>query len=193
MLMEALEAKRELRRTALCRRRSLTPEDREIYSKAIWQKLKSQPVFLDAQYVFAYASMADEVQTDMILQGMLSEGKRVFLPYIAGERCMEAVELTAMSDLVVGAYGIRAVAAASGNPGVLRAFDLVLVPGVAFSSSGARLGMGGGYYDSFLPHASKAFRIALAYQCQIFDDVPVEQHDCKMDMVITENRIWSCT
>ena len=69
--------------------------------------------------------------------------------------------------------------------------DLIMVPGVGFDSRGARMGHGKGYYDKLLEHARKDTPlIALAFECQMFEDIPVAEHDVFMDMVITEDRVY---
>lgn len=97
--------------------------------------------------------------------------------------------LSHMDNLTEGIYGIRTVKAAVRRIVDPKSIDLILVPGVAFSPSGNRLGMGGGFYDAFLPRAPKAFRLALAYQCQIFPAIPVGDNDVGVDMVLTESGI----
>ena len=67
--------------------------------------------------------------------------------------------------------------------------DWLLIPGVGFDLSGARLGRGKGYYDRFLEN-SKAIRIGIAWSGQLREMIPVDSHDCRMDFVITENYCW---
>ncbi len=65
--------------------------------------------------------------------------------------------------------------------------DLIMVPGVAFDRNGGRTGHGKGYYDKLLQHARKdAPLVALAFECQLFDEIPMEPHDIFMDAVVTE-------
>ena len=68
--------------------------------------------------------------------------------------------------------------------------DCAVVPGVAFSMDGTRLGMGGGYYDVFLPKAPKTVKIALAFQCQIVEHIPSLPHDCGVDWIVTEQGVF---
>jgi len=67
--------------------------------------------------------------------------------------------------------------------------DLLIVPGLAFTSEGARLGRGGGYYDTWLRKARDVQRpflaVALAFSQQVVEDIPMEDHDCKVDLIIT--------
>ena len=67
--------------------------------------------------------------------------------------------------------------------------DWILVPGIAFDWTGARLGRGTGYYDRYLG-TSEALRIGLAWSEQIKEKIPVESHDCHMDFIITEKFCW---
>ena len=70
------------------------------------------------------------------------------------------------------------------------AIDLVIVPGTAFDTAGHRIGMGGGFYDRFLQYTSVS-KVALAYECQIFGSLPVEEHDQQVDYIFTENKIYT--
>src|SRR5690606_25232452 len=75
---------------------------------------------------------------------------------------------------------------------VLKDIDVVVVPGVAFDRNGYRIGYGAGYYDNFLPKLkSDAKNIAVAFEMQLRDLIPVESHDVKMDMIITEQGIYT--
>src|SRR5262245_55218940 len=70
--------------------------------------------------------------------------------------------------------------------------DLVVVPGVAFDRRGARMGHGFGYYDKLLKNArADAPLVALAFECQLFDEIPIEDHDVFMDLVITEKAVYA--
>jgi 5-formyltetrahydrofolate cyclo-ligase len=70
----------------------------------------------------------------------------------------------------------------------LDAIDCFVVPGVAFSEEGHRLGRGGGYYDATLGLAARAARVGLAFDAQIVPTLPAEPHDAAMDAVVSEAR-----
>ena len=103
---------------------------------------------------------------------------------------MSARRVTALSQLVPGAYGLP-------EPGrdcpeiAPEAIDVVLVPGTAFDAGGGRMGYGGGYYDRFLS-ANRCTAAALAYECQVIRRVPTEAHDVPMDYIITPAGILTC-
>jgi 5-formyltetrahydrofolate cyclo-ligase len=123
----------------------------------------------------------------------LASDKKVVIPYcVDGE--LELFWLQSMDELEEGAYRIlepreslRSVAEKQVSVAEL---DLILVPGVAFDRVGGRTGHGKGYYDKLLEHASQSTPlIALAFDCQIFDEIPMQQHDIFMDKVVTESTV----
>ena len=182
--------KRELRKRMLAARRALSKEERASYSAEITEKLLSHAAVTRARTIFAYAAMPDEVQTESLLSGLLARGKRVAIPWITGKQGMEAALVPSMDLLEVGAYGILTVREERREILSPQEIDCVIVPGVAFSVDGARLGMGGGYYDTFLPKAAKAVRIAAAFQCQIAEHIPRLPHDCGVDWIVTEQGVF---
>ncbi|MBQ8699578.1 MAG: 5-formyltetrahydrofolate cyclo-ligase, partial [Schwartzia sp.] len=125
-----------------------------------------------------------------LLSRLLETGKRVAIPWIAGERATEAVLVPSMDALEAGTYHILTVREEIREVLPPQAIDCVIVPGVAFGRDGTRLGMGGGYYDAFLPKAARAVKIAAAFQCQILDRVPSLPHDCGMDWIVTEQGVF---
>ena len=182
--------KRELRKRMLAARRALSEEERAAYSAEITGKLLFHSAVTQAQTIFAYAATPDEVQTEPLLSGLLAMGKRVAIPWITGKQGMEAALVPSMDLLEVGAYGILTVREEQREILSPQEIDCVIVPGVAFSVDGVRLGMGGGYYDTFLPKAGRAVRIAAAFQCQITEDIPRLPHDCGVDWIVTEQGVF---
>lgn len=190
--MAALTAKREMRRRMLAIRRSLSVQERLSYSDCIVRQLCSAPFYIKAGCVFCYAALEDEVQTRAIFEQSLAAGREVCLPFIVEAGVMEAVRLPSMEALVPDRFGILTVDAAWREFVSPKHIDCAIIPGAAFSSKGGRLGMGGGYYDRFLAQADNAYRAAVAFSCQISEKIPVEEHDCYMDAVITEREMIFC-
>ena len=182
--------KRALRKKMLAARRALSPTDRGHFSEIIVRRLVSHDSVVKARCVFAYAGMEDEVQTGTLLSALLAMGKQVAIPWIAGKRTMEAVLVPSMDALEAGAYQILTVREESREVLPPQAIDCVILPGVAFGRAGARLGMGGGYYDAFLPRAARAVKIAAAFQCQITEGIPRLPHDCDVDWIVTEQGVF---
>ncbi len=182
--------KRDLRRRMLACRRALSVEERASRSAAITEKLLSLEAVQKARTVFAYAAMEDEVQTEPLIASLLDRGKRVAIPLVIGKRSMEAALVPSMGALEAGAYGILTVRAERREILPPQEIECVIVPGVAFGLDGSRLGMGGGYYDAFLPRAERAVRVAAAFQCQISEDIPSLPYDCGVDWIVTEQGVF---
>ena len=182
--------KRDLRRRMLACRRALSVEERSSRSAAITEKLLSLEAVQKARTVFAYAALKDEVQTEPLIASLLDRGKRVAIPLVIGKRSMEAALVPSMDALETGAYGILTVRAERREILPPQEIDCVIVPGVAFGVDGSRLGMGGGYYDAFLPKAERAVRVAAAFQCQISEDIPSLPYDCGVDWIVTEQGVF---
>ena len=145
--------KRALRKRMLTVRRALSVDERAAYSSTITERLLSHQALTRAKTIFAYAAMEDEVQTDMLLSRLIDMGKRVAIPWITEKRMMEAAFVPSMDVLAYGAYHILTVREERREILPPEELDCVIVPGVAFGMDGTRLGMGGGYYDAFLPKA----------------------------------------
>lgn len=182
-------AKKMLRQSVLEARRAMTPATRQTASRQILAELYTLPDFVAARTVFLYASMADEVQLYPLMEYCLLLEKKVCLPLITGPGTMDAVKLSSMDALIPGKFGIKTIDPVRCELVPPSVIDLIVVPGAAFDARGRRLGLGAGYYDRFMAErAPQARRIALAFDCQLADCVPVEPHDQIVDLVITESR-----
>jgi 5-formyltetrahydrofolate cyclo-ligase len=181
-------AKATLRTTILTRRDATEGALRARHSSTITAKLLALPAYRAADIVAAYASFGSEFDTSEFLAAALAAGKKLVLPTI--NRALRALELRQVSDLkadlVAGVWGIRepAVRCTMVDPIKL---DFMLVPGVAFSPSGARLGYGGGFYDRLLASLDPGTtRIAAAFHLQIVEQLPEAPHDQRINAVVTE-------
>jgi 5-formyltetrahydrofolate cyclo-ligase len=156
----------------------------------VFERLLTLPEVGAARSVMCFASFRSEVDTLPFIEWSLRQGKRVALPRIVGRHHMEAFWVTDPAvDLEVGSYGIREPREGS-PPAPPEMIDLVVVPGSAFDRSGDRVGYGGGYYDSFLPRLRPGTpRIAVAFHLQVVDDVPGEEHDLRVDALVTERGV----
>ena len=193
MVHDIGEAKRLLRQEVLARRRSLSAKENKAFSERIAARLLTLDAYREARTIFAFASMADEVQLYGFMESALAAGKSIAVPLVTAKGSMEAARVRTLADLVPGDFGILTVRAAGRVLLPPESLDLVLVPGAAFSREGARLGLGAGFYDRFLSErAPAAQRIAVAFSCQITATVPVEPHDMMMQQIVTEKEIIRC-
>ncbi len=186
------EKKQQIRKAAHENRRN--QEDKDGISEKIVERFMQLPEYDAAQTVMFYVDVRDEVRTRHALPAAIESGKRIVIPFcVDGE--LELFHLEAMDELEVGMYKIlepkaelRDVAAKRFGPTDL---DLIMVPGVAFDRVGGRTGHGKGYYDKLLQHAPASTPlIALAFECQLFEEIPCEEHDIYMDKVVTESATY---
>lgn len=161
-------------------------------SEKIIATLFALPEFHAARTILFYASIGSEVKTHHAIQRALSIGKRICLPRVNRERLeLELYEVRDLGELRPGVFGIpepipeRSVRV---QPGEL---ELVVVPGIAFTERGHRLGYGMGYYDALLRQVSCP-TIALAYELQLIPAIPLGPHDVNVHKIVTEERVIDC-
>ena len=183
--MDYQTEKQKIRREARSRRNSLSETEQNEYSKRIIEQLISQPEFQTAETIFCYISYLSEVQTHGLIQEYLLGKKRVCVPKIMSETLMIAVEITEWNNLKPDQYGIPTPI--SDEEAKLE-YDLCIAPGLAFTKTGHRMGYGRGYYDRWLARNKVKHTIALAYECQFVDEMPVEETDIAMDKILTEKK-----
>ena len=179
--------KKFLRREIKSRLSKISPAEKLDLSRAVIQKFLVTETYKDAKIIMAYLSMPDEIQLQEFFTAAFADEKILTVPFIsAGE--MSAVELPNMNALEIGAYGILTVKSDVRKFIDAAEIDCIITPGLAFDMHGHRLGRGGGFYDKFLSRAVNAKKIALAYDCQIVNSVPVETFDIPVDVVLTPTK-----
>ncbi len=190
---ETATKKQEIRQAAHENRRNQSEKD--AVSERIVASFMALPEYLGAKTVMFYVDVRDEVRTRQALPTALDADKRIVIPYcVDGE--LELFHLESMEELEIGMYKIlepkpelRTVDSKRLQPQDL---DLIMVPGVAFDREGGRTGHGKGYYDKLLEHARPDTPlVALAFECQIFPEIPCEPHDIYMDKVVTESAVYT--
>jgi 5-formyltetrahydrofolate cyclo-ligase len=132
-----------------------------------------------------YAPKGTEVDTSELDNRLRARGLRIAYPRIVdGDRRLAFHEAT-FEGLEEGHFGLREPSADA--PGIeIAAIAAYVVPGLAFDTSGGRVGWGRGYYDATLAHAPDALRIGVAFDCQVVESVPRDAHDALLHYVITE-------
>ena len=179
------ERKKILRQEFLSRRRAVPIAERDTISRKLIKNFLATEIYRTAQIVMAYASTPDELQLDELFSACFADGKILTIPLIIGRGDMQAVKVPSFDALEVGAFNIKTVKRELREIVPPALIDCVIVPGAAFAVDGGRLGLGGGYYDKFLPQAVRAVKVALAYDFQLVDRLPLESHDAKVDFVLT--------
>ena len=190
--MDLKDAKRELRKEKIAAREALTEEERFSCSAAICRRITETHAYRDAGTVFAYKWVRGEVKLDSLEEAAAHDGKRLVYPLCVSRTEMIAVEPGAGEDAWKdsGSFGIREPDPEKGRICDPSEIDLVICPCSSFDEEGHRLGMGGGYYDRYLPDCVNAVRIAAAFEVQKADFVPADEHDCIVDAVVTEKSCY---
>ncbi|MCM3743354.1 5-formyltetrahydrofolate cyclo-ligase [Sporosarcina luteola] len=161
-------------------------------SEAILERLHTCQEYASARTIGVTISRFPEVNTLPLIETAWEAGKQVAVPKCNPDtREMDFRLITSFDDLetvymdlkepIVG----RTVSIDKGQ------IDLQIVPGVVFSDEGFRIGFGGGYYDRYLADYS-GNRISLAFNHQTSQEVPIEEHDIPVNMIVTENKVIQC-
>ena len=136
-----------------------------------------------AQTVMMYCSLPDEVDTRQALRQLVDAGKQVVLPVVVDDSHMVLRRYHSDADLCEGAYHILEPMGPMFE--AVNDIDVVVVPGMAFDVAGHRLGRGKGYYDRLLPQCPQAYKIGVALECQLLEELPVDPFDVPLDAVFT--------
>jgi len=168
--------------------------DKDNLSLGICQTLVDLPEYAASKAVLWYLDARSEVRTRHYMPTALASGKKIVVPYCV-DGFLQLFHLKSMEDLSVGMYKILEPKAELRDKAEYRVdvqeIDLIVVPGVAFDRRGARMGHGFGYYDKLLEHArTNTPLVALAFECQLFPEIPTAPHDIFMDKLITEKTVY---
>jgi 5-formyltetrahydrofolate cyclo-ligase len=175
-----------LRRQFRALRRALTPAQQRAHAIAAARHFATARLTLCFDRFAAYFANDGELDAAPIVERLLKAGKLVALPVVAAGRRLTFHRYHADTDLTLNRYGIPEPDAVATQRIVPATLDVVLLPLVAFDASGARLGMGGGYYDATLAKAHRALRVGLAHALQRSAALPQRAWDVPLDAVITE-------
>ena len=182
--------KKEIRQKMLAKRRALSASEIDEKSRALRDQIVSLPAYQKAKRIMAYLSMKGEADLDPLIRQALADGKEIYIPVCLPEKQMEAGRLLSMEHFKKGPYGLRDLP--DGYEVISpEELDLVLVPGVACTKEGIRLGMGAGYYDRYLSYVPFEKRVVTLWDFQVIADIPFEPFDQKMAQIVTEKSVIS--
>lgn len=173
--------KQSARKRARLKIMAIPPETRGEFSASIRDAVRALPEWRRARHVVLFSPLSDEPDVAPLADAW---GKSFYLPRVAGE------------GMRIHRFGGRlersqlGVMEPTDNEDKTTPPDLILVPGMAFSGDGTRLGRGRGFYDRYLQSlATTTTRVGIAFQCQIAESLPREPHDETMHLVVTEQGV----
>ncbi|MCT6914161.1 MAG: 5-formyltetrahydrofolate cyclo-ligase [Bacillus wiedmannii] len=180
------EEKVRLRKQIIEHMNSLSEERYTTLSEQIAFSLYAQKEWAEAKTVGITLSMENEVNTYAIIEKAWEEGKKVVVPKCNKEtRTMSFRQISNFDQLEIVYMNLREPIPARTEEVNANDIDLQIVPGVAYTERGERIGYGGGYYDRYLLHY-KGKTLSLAYSFQIVEHIPVEPFDKNVEKIITE-------
>ena len=184
--------KKEFRKKVINLRKDKDKDFIKHNSDIITDKLLNLDCIKNAKNIMLYLDFNNEVYTDTLIKKLLNLGKIVSSPItLKEERKLIPSQITDLKNgIQYGAYNIREPKPECSPAINIKDLDVVIVPAVAYDKNCYRLGYGGGFYDRFLENLRKdAVTIGIAFDLQIFDEVPKEAHDAQLDYIVTESRI----
>lgn len=181
--------KDEIRASMKLQRKNLSGEFIESASDLISKRILTLDELKNAETIMVFLSSFNEPRTDLIISELLAQNKKIVVPVSdISTHTITPSYLDSLCDTAGGAYNIRepkklCIAQISD-------IDIALIPALALSRQGNRIGFGMGYYDRFLSNFT-GLKIGICYDFQMFDTLPHNPHDVKMDLIITEKRIYN--
>lgn len=177
-----------LRQKMLEQRTALTPDEVREKSLKTGARLFELPQYQEAKVLLVYIPYKNEIDTFPIIQKSWQDGKKIAVPVCQPQKRLLLSELHSFDELKPSKFGLYEPTDEYLRPVSPENLDLALLPGVAFDLQGYRLGYGGGYFDLFFSQVhSVCFKLALAYEFQVLEKLPVEKHDIGVDVILTEN------
>ena len=174
--------KRALRQHMIALRDAMSAEDRTAQSTRICTELETLMRERDVKVLHCFLPMGTEVDLFPLLDRAVANGIAAYASKSLKGRVLENYRYQSQEQLVPGVFGTRYPV---GDAPYTGAYDMIIVPGLAFTRKGDRLGYGAGYYDTFLAQQPGAFTAAVCFSGQLLPTLPVEAHDHAMDRVVT--------
>ena len=171
--------KPSLRRMVGQLKKLLTEGEKRRQADSVFVQIEQLQQFKAATDIAVYWSLDDEIDTHRFIEKWF-ERKRLWLPVVVGDDLIFR-QYTGIDNMRKGAFGILEPTGPELDD--IAFIGVIIVPGVAFDLQNNRMGRGRGFYDRLLAN-SKAFKIGAAYSCQLFSQIPTEQTDIPMDLVI---------
>ena len=185
-----MSVKAELRKTIIAERKAI--DNKQQISEDVFKLLSSSRLYVDADVVFCYASLDDEISTDLLMKKVLADGKTLALPYCVDDKGnMDFYYVESFDDLVSGMFGVREPNINKCELAECPENAIIIVPAMCFDEKGYRLGYGKGYYDRYLQN-NTLISVGLCYNSLVKKEIPHDSFDIPVDYIVTESQILAC-
>lgn len=175
--------KEDIRKEMISVRKNIFNKDQK--STIIVDKIINLDIYKKSMVISFYNSLPSEVDTTKLISESIKD-KIVLLPRITNNK-IEFIRINNNTKYNNSSFG---VSEPIGNF-YQDKIDLIIVPGVAFDSKGNRLGYGKGYYDKYLK-GKNIYKIGVCFNEQVVDNLPIDKHDIKMNLIITDEKKYEC-
>ena len=177
--------KKTLRKKFISERNSLASDYRNSSANTIFTTLEEQNFFESSEKIFIYVGFGSEITTETFIKKWINK-KQIFVPKIENGK-MNLIRLKSWDELAPGHFGVLEPTSSDYYEGKI---DLVVTPSIVFDNNGYRLGYGKGYYDKYFSSREYDISVGLSYHKLLQDNVPKEDHDIKVDVIITEEKTF---
>lgn len=183
-------------------RNMLSVEERKFYSQLIQEKLRMTIEYQNCSHLFAFVSFGTEVNTLDIIRQAFIDNKKVSVPKVEAHG-MEFYEIHSLEGLISSKFGVPEPSSSEDTryKVMIHSIEtdqenrLMLLPGLAFDSTGNRIGYGAGYYDRYISKfpINHFYKMAIAYDFQLMEQIAAEDYDIKADAIITPTQRIQCS
>lgn len=185
--MDIAEFKSMLRKRIREQRRSLSDEERALSAKAVAERIEALEGLKGARFVLAYMPMKYELDILPAVERLKARGITPVFPLCTQNNGLRLLIPAEKNGFITGAYGIMEPDESRAREIAADELDAIILPAIGFDAAGRRLGQGGGYYDRLLARCS-CLTIAAGFDCQLIPEVPVEETDKTVDIVVTPSK-----
>ena len=185
-----IQTKLHIRKQILEQREEIDINIRSQWDEDIFNNLINSEFYKNANTIFAFVSFRSEVDTHKIIKYAIKDQKTICVPRIKSkQKGLEIFKIDSFDQLKKGYFNI--LEPLESCPAIdSKNIDLILMPGAAFDRQGGRLGYGAAFYDRFLCNMdNKVNKIAIAYNFQVLDNIPMDEHDVRIDGIVTEEEV----
>jgi 5-formyltetrahydrofolate cyclo-ligase len=181
-----MDQKKIIRNQFIEKRNKLTSQERAYFSTLVCEQLTKLLERYKPKTIHSFIPFGPEINILPFLQSCIDLNISLIVPKINKKPIMLQVQIDHLDDLVVNKFGTQEPLSDLEFDGEL---DMIIVPGLAFTKNGFRIGYGGGYYDYFLTNQKNTPKIAVGYPLQLVEELPHEAHDIPVDMLILGDQV----
>lgn len=188
-----MENKKELRKQKKSERDALSAQERDRCNRKITRRLLGKAWYPVVRHILVYSAIHSEADLMDFCDAASGDGKKLYYPKVSGKE-MEFFQVTHRDLLKPGAFSVPEPDTARTSFEIFRDQKdaVILVPGVAFSREGYRLGYGGGYYDRYLAKHSSLHKVGICFEMQLSEAWMTDEYDIPMDEILTECQCYNC-